>query len=100
MRVKIMIIRKLFLTTLILSIVLTLSACNKTKKETESVEIHIMKSWVNINPYYGKAWNKALNAEFGELLSADDTQIPLKLHELALKLDLELNRLRNADDLT
>jgi multiple sugar transport system substrate-binding protein len=61
---------------------------------------YAIKSWVNINPYYGKAWNKALNAEFGELLTTDDTQIPLKLHELALKLDLELNRLRNADDLT
>ncbi|QGQ95520.1 extracellular solute-binding protein [Paenibacillus psychroresistens] len=58
------------------------------------------KSWVNINPYFGKAWNKALNAEFAELLTTDDSQIQLRLHELALKLDLELTRLKDVDDLT
>jgi multiple sugar transport system substrate-binding protein len=50
------------------------------------------------NPYFYKAWTGDLTTQFENLLSAKSNDIPAKLHDLALKLDQELNRLKQAED--
>jgi multiple sugar transport system substrate-binding protein len=47
------------------------------------------------NPFYYQAWNEDLKAQFQMLLTAQDEEIPDKLHDLAQKLDQEMNRLKS-----
>jgi multiple sugar transport system substrate-binding protein len=59
---------------------------------------YVVKSSSDYNPLFYQAWNKDLMSQFQELHTTDDKDIPFKLHELAIKLDKELNRLKNAAD--
>jgi ABC-type glycerol-3-phosphate transport system substrate-binding protein len=50
--------------------------------------------------FYNGGWNEDLTAQFNKLLTTSDKDIPAKLHDLAIKLDQEMNRLKNAEDQT
>jgi multiple sugar transport system substrate-binding protein len=50
------------------------------------------------NPFYYQAWNEDLIAQFQKLLTAQDEEIPDKLHDLAQKLDQEMNRLKSESE--
>jgi multiple sugar transport system substrate-binding protein len=50
------------------------------------------------NPFLTLAWNRDLLTEFQSLLMTDHADIPEKLHQLALKLDKELQRSRSEHD--
>jgi hypothetical protein len=51
-----------------------------------------------INPLFFEAWSLDLNSKFQNLLTTDDNDVPTKLHDIALKLDQELTRLRDIRD--
>jgi multiple sugar transport system substrate-binding protein len=50
------------------------------------------------NPFYFQAWNEDLKTQFQNLLTVKDEEIPYKLHELAQKLDQEMNRLKSESE--
>jgi multiple sugar transport system substrate-binding protein len=53
---------------------------------------------MNNSPFFAKAWNKELIDQFNRLLATSDSDIPAKLHDLAMKLDQELHRLKIEND--
>ncbi|QGQ99449.1 extracellular solute-binding protein [Paenibacillus psychroresistens] len=58
---------------------------------------YVVKPAMDNNLYFYNAWNEERVAQFEGLFGEVEQDLPIKLHELALKLDEELNRLKNAD---
>ncbi|QGQ96734.1 hypothetical protein EHS13_18540 [Paenibacillus psychroresistens] len=57
------------------------------------------KSSSDYNLYFNIASsNEELTAQFDDLLATADSDIPRKLHELALKLDQEMKRLKDTEE--
>jgi multiple sugar transport system substrate-binding protein len=69
-----------------------------TKSIAVEEMIYSVKPSYDYNPFFNQAWNEDLTAQFQKLLTTDDKDIPAKLHDLALKLDQEMNRLKSADE--
>jgi multiple sugar transport system substrate-binding protein len=59
---------------------------------------HVVKPSGTANPFFFSALFGKLAAQFQSLLTTDDKDIQAKLHEIALQLDLEMNRLKTAAD--
>jgi hypothetical protein len=53
---------------------------------------------VTLTYLFRQAWNEDLTAQFQELFTANNQEIPNKLHKLAVNLDQELKRLKNLED--
>ncbi|WP_130605965.1 ABC transporter substrate-binding protein [Cohnella abietis] len=77
-------------------------AAGQTTDPSKSVALkemdYVVKSSSEANQFFTQAWNKELTAQFQELLRTEDHNIPARLHELALALDKELNRLKTIDE--
>jgi multiple sugar transport system substrate-binding protein len=65
----------------------------------EEMNNHMVKPSLDSNAYAYSIWNQELFDQFKELLTTADEDIPAKLHDLALKLDQEMNRLIVEDKL-
>ncbi|MDB5056363.1 MAG: sugar transporter substrate-binding protein [Bacilli bacterium] len=62
---------------------------------------YAVKSSFDINPLFNQAWNENqfnLYNKFNDLLTTEDKDIPAELHKLALAVDQEMKRLKQAED--
>jgi ABC-type glycerol-3-phosphate transport system substrate-binding protein len=60
---------------------------------------YAIKPSIYVSPYYGVLFDETLYKQFEELLKVPDDKIQSKLHDLAIKLDLEIKRRKTAADL-
>jgi multiple sugar transport system substrate-binding protein len=79
-------------------------ATRQSSDPTKSIFIdemnnHFVKASMDSNAFsYSAVTNEEVSAQFQELLTTADEDIPAKLHDLALNLDQEMNRLKIEDD--